>query len=367
MWHSVFLHEFLDHRLDNFQALPGRLTPASFQLAPMPDTGTGANSILIRPGLAFDFRLTTPLADIIGISCRVRMRYAVRQPDYSFAVASLGSGASLLLKTESNPTDVGATLTSPAISINQSFSPLKLVNLPDSYVDFRFDWHTSGQARIVQNGQLVAYRHSVAPGAVLTVDRVVVGLPDAPPSPVVEFRISRIFVRVLSRTDALSIFSRLLPKLGDVTAGDPKKCRQAAIDGVLAMADKLRQFMGLVHTTLTQSWSAQAGPAQGPFQAESMKAHALATKAGAELVAMLRSNDYSSPNRFLIPFVRFLRILRDARPAEFQALAAELLKTTVVPDDCKDSLAKQDLSALQPLIDLLQAASYQIQRLAGGK
>lgn len=366
MWHSVFLHEFIDHRLDNFQSLPGRPTTASFQLAPTPDPVTGANSILIRPGLAFDFRLTTPMTDIIGISCRVRMRYAVRQPDFSFAVASLGSGASLFLKTESNPTDVGATLTSPAISINGSFSPFKLVNLPDSYVDFRFDWHTSGQARIVQNGQLAAYRHGVAPGAAITVDRVVVGLPDLPPSPVIEFRVSRVFVRVLSRTDALSIFSRLLPKL-DVTLDDPKKCRQAAIDGLLAMADKLRQFMGLVHASLTQSWSAQQGPAQGPFQAESVKAHALATKAGAELVAMLRNNDFSSPNRFLIPFVRFLRILRDTRPAEFQALAAELLETTVVPDDCKDSLAKQDLGALQPLIDLLQAASDQIKRLAGGK
>jgi hypothetical protein len=366
MWHSVLLHEFIDHRLDNFQSLPGRPTPASFQLAPTRDPVTGANSILIRPGLAFDFRLTTPLTDIIGISCRVRMRYAVRQPDYSFPVASFGGGTSLLLKTESNPTDVGSTLTSPALAINQTFIPLKLVNLPDSYFDFRFDWHTSGQARIVHNGQLVAYRHSVAPGAALTVDRVVVGLLDAPPSPVVEFRISRMFVRVLSRTDALSIFSRLLPTL-DVTVGDPKRCREVVLSGLLAMADKLRQFMGLVHSTLTQSWSQHAGPASGPFQAESMKAHALATKAGAELVAMLRSNDFSSPNRFLIPFVRFLRILRDARPAEFQALAAELLETTVVPDDCKDALAKQDLSALQPLIDLLQAASDQIKRLAGGK
>ena len=34
MWRSIFPHEFIGHRIGNFQALPGRPTPPSFLLAP---------------------------------------------------------------------------------------------------------------------------------------------------------------------------------------------------------------------------------------------------------------------------------------------------------------------------------------------
>jgi len=369
MWRSVFLHEFIDHRIDNFQALPGRPQPPSFLLAPQRDPATGVNSILIRGGSHFDYRFTTPLTDIIGISGRVRLHYPAAQPDFAFPILDLGS-ASLAIKTESSPTDVSTTLTSPALSIGASFSPFRLVNLPATrYVDFRFDWSTSGQARILQDGQLVAYRHSASPGAAITVDRVVFGLPNIQPGPgVPSYRIARVFVRLLSRVDTLAFISRLLPdvKLDD----DPKnRCTQTAVAGLLAMADRLRQFMATVHPALSRSWSAQSGPAEGPLDELAIKAHALAVKAGAELVTMLRTGEFGAPNRFLIPFTRFLRILHDTKPAEFDALAAELLNTTVVEDDCKkmfESAAKEHYAAFQPLIDLLTTANTQIQRIASG-
>jgi hypothetical protein len=369
MWRSVFLHEFVDHRIDNFQALPGRPTQPSFLLAPERDPATRINSVLIRGGSHFDYRFTQPLQDIIGVSCRVRILYPAAQPDFQFPILDLGT-ASLVIKTESNPTDVNATITSPAIFINHSFSPFRRVDLPaNRYVDFRFDWHTSGQARILQDGQLVAYRHSTSPRTVIAIDRVVFGLPNHQVTPhTPSYRIARVFVRVLSRVDALAIFSRLLPNVAEPV--DPKnRCREIAIAGTLGMVDRLREFMTSIHQALSRSWSTQAGPVQGAFQTEATKAHALAVKAVSELVMMLRTGDFLAPDRFLKPFTEFLRILRATKPAEFAALAAELGEKAIVPDDCKESLAaagRDSREAFQPLIDLLNAATEQIERIASG-
>jgi hypothetical protein len=367
MWRSVFLHEFIDHRIDNFHALPGRLTLASSQHAATRDSATGVNSLLIQPGVELDFRLTTPLTEVIGISGRVRMLYPVRQPDFAFRVMSLGNDTSMSVKTESRPTDVDQTETTPALRFGQSFGDFKSVGLPARWVDYRFDWHTSGQARILYDGQLVAYRHSVSPGTFLTVDRVVVGIPPTANAQV-QFRIARVFVRALSRSDALAQFSRFLPQLEEVPQ-DPRRCRQIAITGLLALVDRLRQFMAAVHAQVSQSWSEQAGPVTGPFRPEATRVHALAKKAMLELVQMMRTGDFSAPNRFLIPFTRFLRILHDTLPTQFEALAAELLETAIVPDDCTESieaLGKQHRDSLQPLIDLIEAANAQLKRIAGG-
>jgi hypothetical protein len=45
MWRSVFLHEFLDHRIDNFSALPGRPEQPSFLLTPSRDPATGVRIV----------------------------------------------------------------------------------------------------------------------------------------------------------------------------------------------------------------------------------------------------------------------------------------------------------------------------------
>jgi hypothetical protein len=365
MWRSVFLHEFIDHRIDNFHALPGQLTPASTQHAATRESATGINSLLIQPGVELDFRLTTPLTEVIGISGRVRILYSAQQPSFSLPIMSFGSGAALFVRTLST-TDFDGTLTAPFLRINHSASGFERVELPDRWVDYRFDWYTSGQARILYDGQLVAYLHSVAPGASLTVDRVVVGLPAGVAA--AQFHIARVFVRALSRSDALAQFSRLLPQLDEVPE-DPRRCREIAIRRLLAMVDRLRQFMAAVHAQLSQSWSEQAGPATGPFRPEATRVHELAKKAMLELVQMMRTGDFSVPNRFLIPFTRFLRILHDTLPAQFEALAAELLETAVVPDDCTElieALGKRHRDAMQPLVDLLEAANAQLKRIAGG-
>ena len=50
MWRSVFLHEFIDHKITNFHALPGRLTSPSFTLVPSAAIVAGTNSVEVTRG-----------------------------------------------------------------------------------------------------------------------------------------------------------------------------------------------------------------------------------------------------------------------------------------------------------------------------
>jgi hypothetical protein len=84
---------------------------------------------------------------------------------------------------------------------------------------------------------------------------------------------------------------------------------------------------------------------------------------------MLRTNDFSTPELFLDPFTEFLRILRAARPTEFDSLAAELANADIVPAGCDDQLAEdreRNQQLLEPVISLLDAASRRVQQIAGG-
>ena len=368
MWRSVFLHEFIDHRITNFQALAGHATPASLTLAPTDDAVAGVNAVRIIPGAGFEYVLGTPLPQVIGFSCRVRLMYPRSQVSLLFPVVRLGADAELLLRpvVDSGFHPQGGTPSMARVRIGSSIKNLGNVELPaQNFVDFRFDWHTSGQARVLADGRLVAYAHSVSPGASFAVDRVAFGIPNAPSATRPLYHVARVFVRVLQRPDALAHLSKLLPKVK--VQPDQKRCRQRVIANVLAMVDRLRQFMAKVHQTLSQTWTERAGPAEGPFKPDATRAHALATQAVAELVRMLRTNDFTAPERFLDPFTEFLRILRDARPTQFAALAAELGAMKVVPDECRgmfDAALKQNSDALAPMIDLMTEASNRARQLA---
>src|SRR5262249_32802179 len=152
--------------------------------------------------------------------------------------------------------------------VGSGFISLGNVVLPgERFVEFRFDWHASGQARILADGRLVAYHNAVAPGALLSFDRVAFGMGNVqPPSARPQYYVSRVFVRALSRHDALAHLSRLLPKVAP--APDVDRCRRRIIGNALAVVDRLRAFMGGVHANLSQPWTDEAGPAEGPFRPE---------------------------------------------------------------------------------------------------
>lgn len=236
-------------------------------------------------------------------------------------------------------------------------------------MEFRFDWHTSGQARILADGRLVAYHNAVSPGAMFAVDRVAFGMPNmqSPPGSQPLYHVARVFVRVLQRPDALAGLSRLLPKVK--VPPDQARCHARVVANALSMVDRLRQFMAQIHQSLSQPWSAQVGPADGPFRPEAVMAHDLATVAVSELVRMLRTSDYTAPDRFLDAFTEFLRILYAAQPQQFAALASELGGIKVVPDACRDVFERvpdEEKQAFEPIIKLLTEASERVRQIAGG-
>ncbi len=370
MWRSIFLHEFIDHRIGNFQALPGTPTPASLALTPSGEPETGVNCVAVAPGTGFDYALTQPLPQVIGFSCRVRLMYPITPQSTLFSVVRLGGGAELLFWPDSHPLpDLTGTMANVRVWVANGFTNLGRVALPTrTFTDFRLDWHTSGQLRLLANGRLVAYHNAVAPGASFPVDRVVFGMPQAQPAPAPQYRIARVFVRALERSDALALFSRLLPAI-EAPYDDVNRCRLRVIANLLAIVDRLRAFMASVHQALSQPWTQQNGPPAGPFTPEATEAHRLATVAVAELTRMLRTGDFSGPDRFLDPFSEFLRILHTALPAQFEALAAELATMPAVPEECREVLEptyEKNKHALGPIVDLLSAAADRLRHIAGG-
>jgi hypothetical protein len=368
MWRSVFLHEFLDHRIGNLQAMPGRLTPASLAVTPERDALAGTNAVRIGRGRALEYALATPLRQVIGISCRVRVAYPLTNQAHLFPIIGLGPAAEVLLFPQTHPTpDLQGTLANVHVRLGNAHLSLGLVTLPaERFTDLRFDWHVSGQARVSADGRLIAYAHAATPGAAYDVDRLVVGAPLEPVAPPT-YVVSRVFVRVLLRADALGHFSQLLPAV-QVAGGDPDRCRQRVTVNLLRVVERLRAFMTGVHQVLSRPWSEAFGPPEGPFTPEAVKAHALATEAGAALATMLRTGDMSAPERFLDPFTAFLRIVRAARPQAFAALLAELDATTVVPDACRVALAEEaarNADALAAVINLLEAATARLHLVAG--
>lgn len=368
MWRSVFLHEFIDHRIDNFQALPGSATAASLTLAASDEAVAGVNAIRIQPGRAFEYVLETPLAQVIGISCRVRLMYPINSVSRVFPLIRLGSGAQLLLSpSPQSLSDLSGTVSKAQVTIGTASKDLGIIELPaQAYTDFRFDWHTSGQARILANGRLVAYTNGVSPGTSFAIDRLVFGMPAVPPAPHPSFHISRVFVRALERSDSLGQVGGLLPAVG--LPPDRRRCRQRVVANMQAMVDQMRQFMAQIHGVLSRPWSEGTGPAGGPFKPEAVKAHDLATAAGAAFVDMLRTSDFTAPERFLDPFTEFLRLLRDVLPQEFAAFAAKM-DVPVVPEDCRamfESVLNDNMDVFKPIIALLSEAAERIRQLAGG-
>jgi hypothetical protein len=370
MWRSVFLHEFIDHRITNFQALAGNPTPGSLTLTPSDAAVPGVNAVRINPGAGFEYVLGTPLPQVIGISCRVRLLYPINPQPQMFPVIRLGAGAELLMWPLTHPLpDLTGTLSLARVWIGSGYKNLGNIVLPArNFVEFRFDWHTSGQARILADGRLVAYHNAVSPGVSFAVDRVAFGMPNTqPPSAQPLYQIARVFVRVLQRPDALAHFSKLLPEVNPIP--DQNRCRMRVMSNILATVDRLRAFMAAFHQARSQPWSEQTGPAAGPFQPDATKAHTLAVAAVAELVRMLRTNDFAEPQRFLDPFTDFLRILYASQPQQFAALAADLDATKIVPDDCRamfEAAVDESREALAPIIKLLTEASDRARRIAGG-
>jgi hypothetical protein len=376
MWRSVFLHEFPDNEIRNFQALPGYATPASLALTPIANPQLQHNTVQISPGRGFDYTLAEPLDEVIGASGRVRLRYPIQAGTNPVSIMQVGDMAELRVQPFLDPLFNPAELSARArglLRIGGTEIELGVLVFPHRrFTEVRFDWHTSGQARLLQDGDLVGYQNAVAPAAQLDVTRVVFGLPPSvmsPGGPLPRYEIQRVFVRALRRSDSLAAFTRLLP---DVPMPDDplfERCYVRATINLLAMVDRLRQFMSLVNQKLSQPWTSASGPPEGPFTPEAVTAHQLATQSVVELGRMMRTGDFSTAEPFLDPLEQFLRILHKTLPDEFSALAKELMESTALPDECVPALEAvldDNRQSFGPLLDVLLAASKRIESIVGG-
>ncbi len=378
MWRSIFLHEFLDSNIRNFQAIAGKPTPSSLTLTPIPSPPLRTNAVGITPGRGFEYTLAQPLDQVIGISGRVRLRFPFQAgSDSPIPIMKVGEHAelNLLQKPLVAHSDFSAFAPLATVllrigSTNVGLGTVSLLPQPPSFFsELRFDWHTSGQARLLQDGRLVGYHNAVAPSVRLDVNNLVFGMPDVPLATKPNYAIGRVFVRVLRRLDALADFAKLLPT---IPLSDPKlfePCYLQAILHLLAMVDRLRQFMSLIHQKTSQPWTLASGPAEGPFRPEAIAAHDLATQAAIELTNMMRKGDFSTANAFLEPFEAFLRSLHDLAPEEFAVLAKDLAHAHQFPTDCAleaESILEKNRRVLGSLLDVLSKASDRLQDVAGG-
>lgn len=381
MWRSVFLHEFIDHKITNFKAVPGKLTLPSFNLVPSAAVVPGVNSVEVTNGKGFEYIFDEPLRDVIGLSCRVRVAYPIPNTGLGhmqgFSLLSLGPNASVLALAQAEaPPAVGAIPSQFGLHINRpqgagtvgEGTGVRLQFPSKSFTDLRVDWHTNGQTRLSVNGRLVRYQNALVPGFSFDIDRLSFGEPGQPPTPhAPQYQIARVFVRALTRTDALVTFTRLLPKFP--LSEDRGRCHLLVFSNLLRLIDRLRPFMAAFHQAKSQSWIEEFGPAEGPFQPEAVQAHQLAIASMLALTEMLRTGDFSKPENFLKPFTEFLRILRASQPAQFDALAAELFAADVIPESCREQIKsefEENQAALNPIINLLSAATVRVQGIIGG-
>jgi hypothetical protein len=383
MWRSVFLHEFIDHKITNFKAVPGKLTLPSFNLVPSAAVVPGVNSVEVTNGTGLEYIFDEPLRDVIGLSCRMRVAYPIPNTGLGhmqgFSLLGLGPNVAVLALAQPDPPPaVNAIPSQFGINLAQpnpegpgtvgEGAGVRVQFPSKSFIDLRVDWHTSGQTRLSVDGRLVRYRNDFFPGASFDIDRLSFGHPGDPPTPhAPQYQIARVFVRALTRTDGLVTLSRLLPQMPPTE--DRGRCHLIVFTNLLRLLDRLRPFMAAFHQAKSQPWTEEFGPAEGPFQAEAVPAHQLAITSMLAFNQMLRTGDFSKPESFLEPFTEFLRILRASQPAQFDALAAELFAADVIPKSCRKQLEselEENRAALDPIINLLSAATARVQDIIGG-
>ncbi len=161
--------------------------------------------------------------------------------------------------------------------------------------------------------------------------------------------------------------------VGDVTVPDVdharwKRCVGQRSHDILALTRQLRTFMAQVHVQLSQPWQESDGSTPGPFTAAAVRAHGFALEAGAELVRMLATRDFSRPEAFLTPYSDLLRTLHDARPDQFRQLVVDHLAAAPPSDPCADigtEIFAANRLRLAPLYDLLEQASARLHAIAG--
>jgi hypothetical protein len=157
-------YEFPDQLLPMCHGLPGSLAPGS----PAADPADG--TVLIGPDHSLHYRLDRPLADVVGLSCRLRIRHPAPPVTSSLAVLRLGDAFDLGLE----PLTAWRSL----VRVRVQRVSHDLGQLPISgpqFTELRFDWHIKGKTYLRVDGRLVGYHDTLARGSRLTIEDVTFG------------------------------------------------------------------------------------------------------------------------------------------------------------------------------------------------
>lgn len=198
MWRSVLLRDFPDHNIRSLQGLPGGLSPASLPLSPSEGT------VLIAPGRSLHYVLDAPLVEVIGVSCRLRMKHPGRTVSSSVRILRLGDAFELSLEPL---TSFQAVI---RVRLNRAWHDIgQLPNPSTHFVELRFDWHTSGKTYLRVDGRLVGYHDALSRGSRLTIEDVAFGSPESvPASADPHYQLGEFFVRAQVRRGLLGPASR---------------------------------------------------------------------------------------------------------------------------------------------------------------
>jgi hypothetical protein len=189
MWRSVLLREFPDHNIRSLEGLPGSLSPSSLALSP------SVGTVLIAPGRSLHYVLDTPLVEVIGVSCQLRIKHPGRTVSSSLRIVRLGDDFDLSLE----PLTTRQALV--RVRLHRAWHDIgQLPNPSTHFAELRFDWHTSGKTCLRVDGRLVGYHDALSRGSRLRIDDVAFGSPESVPTATdPHYQLGEFFVRALSR------------------------------------------------------------------------------------------------------------------------------------------------------------------------
>lgn len=185
----MLLREFPDHNIRSLEGLPGSLSPSSLALSPSEGT------VLIAPGRSLHYVLDTPLVEVIGVSCQLRIKHPGRTVSSSLRIVRLGDDFDLSLE----PLTTRQALV--RVRLHRAWHDIgQLPNPSTHFAELRFDWHTSGKTYLRVDGRLVGYHDALSRGSRLMIDDVAFGSPESVPTATdPHYQLGEFFVRALSR------------------------------------------------------------------------------------------------------------------------------------------------------------------------
>ncbi|MFD3403979.1 hypothetical protein ACFWUU_25055 [Kribbella sp. NPDC058693] len=176
--------EFPDPVPPTCQGLPGSISPG----APTADPADG--TLPIGPTRILRYRLDTPLLDVIGLSCLLRIKHPAPTVSSSLRILQLGDAFDLGLE----PLTTRQALI--RVKLQRVVHDLGQLPTPSTrFTELRLDWHTSGKTFLRVDGRLVGYHDRLGRNHRLSIEEVTFGSDTG--APAAQYQLDEFSVRVL--------------------------------------------------------------------------------------------------------------------------------------------------------------------------